>query len=200
MKVLVEELLLLARLDQRRPADRVPVDLTVLGADACTDAVATAPDRSVTLDGPEPVVIAGDEVHLRQAIANLLTNALRHTPAGTPIEVSVRLDGRCRHGVGPRPRPGIDAEALAHVFDRFWQADQREGRQRRRPRARHRVERRGRARRHRRGRQRAGRRGHFHHPPPAQRIAGGGPTGTGAPQDRRPGTIGADSAGAPSHL
>ena len=54
MKVLVEELLLLARLDQRRPSDRVPVDLTVLGADACTDAVATSPDRSVTLDGPEP--------------------------------------------------------------------------------------------------------------------------------------------------
>ena len=120
----MEELLLLARLDQRRPTDRGPVDLTVLGADACTDAVATAPDRSVTLDAPEPVVIAGDEVHLRQAIANLLTNALRHTPAGTPIEVGVRLsDGAAVLSVRDHG-PGLAPEALAHVFDRFWQADE----------------------------------------------------------------------------
>ncbi|MGE0879405.1 MAG: ATP-binding protein [Acidimicrobiia bacterium] len=123
MKVLVEDLLLLARLDQTRPAERKPVNLTILCADACSDAVATAPDRPVTLDAPEPVVVNGDQAHLRQAIANLVTNALKHTPAGSGIEVGARVhDGRAQvtvrdHGTG------LDGEALAHAFDRFWQAD-----------------------------------------------------------------------------
>jgi two-component system, OmpR family, sensor kinase len=123
MKVLVEDLLLLARLDQTRPAARHPVDLAVLAADACSDAVATAPDRPVSLDAPDPVVVSGDTDHLRQAVANLVANAVRHTPAGTPIEVSAaREDGRAvltvrDHGAG------LSDEALEHVFDRFWQAD-----------------------------------------------------------------------------
>ncbi len=123
MKVLVEDLLLLARLDQPREAERAPVDLAVLAADACSDAVATAPDRRVTLDAPEPVVIAGDEGHLRQAIANLVANAVRHTPAGSPIEVSARLqDGTAVVAVRDHGQ-GLDDDAVAHVFDRFWQAD-----------------------------------------------------------------------------
>ncbi len=123
MKVLVEDLLLLARLDQLRPAEREPVDLAVLAADACSDAVATAPERSVTLDAPEPVVIAGDEAHLRQAMANLITNAVRHTPPGTPIEVGARLsDGAAVVSVRDHG-PGLDGEVLTHAFDRFWQAD-----------------------------------------------------------------------------
>ncbi|HKC83211.1 MAG TPA: HAMP domain-containing sensor histidine kinase, partial [bacterium] len=65
MKGLVEDLLLLARLDEPRAFERSPVDLTVLAADACSDAVATAPDRAVSLDAPEPVVMAGDQPHLR---------------------------------------------------------------------------------------------------------------------------------------
>jgi two-component system OmpR family sensor kinase len=123
MKGLVEDLLLLARLDQTRPAQRVPVDLAVLAADACSDAVAAAPDRPVSLVAPDPVVVLGDGDHLRQAIGNLVANALRHTPAGTPLEVSTTLEGgaavvRVRdHG------PGLDADALEHAFDRFWQAD-----------------------------------------------------------------------------
>src|SRR6202035_1775963 len=87
--------LLLARLDRPRVAESSPVDLAVLAADACSDAVAIAPDRPVTLDAPEPVVLAGDQDHLRQAVANLVTNALRHTPTGTPIEVNARLDDGC---------------------------------------------------------------------------------------------------------
>ncbi len=123
MKVLVEDLLLLARLDRPRVAQRSPVDLAVLAADACSDAVAIAPDRPVTLDAPEPVVVAGDEPNLRQAIANLVTNAVRHTPAGTAIEVSARLvDGSALVSVRDHG-PGLDDEHLAHVFDRFWQAD-----------------------------------------------------------------------------
>ena len=123
MKTLVEELLLLARLDQNRPIERVPVDLAILAADACSDAVAAAPDRPVALDAPEPVVILGDRDHLRQAIANLVANALRHTPAGTPVDVSARIEGGAATVVVRDHGGGLDGEALAHVFDRFWQAD-----------------------------------------------------------------------------
>jgi two-component system OmpR family sensor kinase len=123
MKVLVEDLLLLARLDQTRAAELAPVDLAVLAADACSDAVATAPHRPVTLDAPDPVVVAGDQAHLRQAIANLVTNAVHHTPPGTPIEVRASLvDGAAEVAVRDHG-PGLDADALAHAFDRFWQAD-----------------------------------------------------------------------------
>jgi len=85
--------------------------------------VAVAPDRPVTLDAPEPVVVLGDRDHLRQAIANLVTNALRHTPDGTAIDVAVRADGDDGvldvrdHG------DGLDDDAIQHAFDRFWQAD-----------------------------------------------------------------------------
>ncbi|HYH48148.1 MAG TPA: HAMP domain-containing sensor histidine kinase [Acidimicrobiia bacterium] len=123
MKTLVEDLLLLARLDQTRPIEREPVDLAVLAADACSDAVAAAPDRPVALDAPEPVMIRGDQHHVRQAVANLVTNALRHTPAGTPIEVSARVAGQDAVITVRDHGPGLDDEALAHVFDRFWQAD-----------------------------------------------------------------------------
>ncbi len=123
MKTLVEELLLLARLDETRPAERLPVDLSVLAADACTDAAAVAPERRFTLDAPHPVVVLGDEAHLRQAIGNLVANAIRHTPAATAVDVSaVGDDGTAAvtvrdHGAG------IDEASIPHVFDRFWQAD-----------------------------------------------------------------------------
>ncbi len=123
MKVLVEDLLLLARLDQTRAAERSPVDLAVLAADACSDAVASSRDRRVTLDAPEPVVIAGDQAHLRQAIANLVTNAVHHTPSGTPIEVRAALaDGWAVVAVRDHGG-GLNPDGLAHVFDRFWRAD-----------------------------------------------------------------------------
>ena len=123
MKTLVEDLLLLARLDQTRPVERVPVDLAVLAADACSDAVAAAPDRPVSLDAPEPVVVQGDRDPLRQAIANLVTNALRHTPPATPIEVGAHVaDGYATITVADRG-PGLDDDALDHVFDRFWRGD-----------------------------------------------------------------------------
>ena len=123
MKVLVEDLLLLARLDQTRPSERAPVDLAVLAADACSDAVAADPDRRVTLDAAAPVIVLGDTDHLRQAIANLVNNALQHTATGTPIEVTASVvDGHAvvvirDHG------PGLGVDALDHAFDRFWQAD-----------------------------------------------------------------------------
>jgi two-component system OmpR family sensor kinase len=123
MKVLVEDMLLLARLEETHPLDQAPVDLAVIAADACSDAVAMDPSRDLSLDAPDPVVILGVADHVRQAVANLVTNAVRHTPAGTPIEVTAGvIGGRAvltvrDHGAG------LDADALAHVFDRFWRAD-----------------------------------------------------------------------------
>jgi two-component system, OmpR family, sensor kinase len=123
MKGLVEDLLLLARLDQVRQAERTPVDLSVLAADACSDATAAAPGRPITLHAPEPVVVLGVEAHLRQALGNLVTNALNHTPPGTAIDVSAQVVGGAAvisvrdHG------PGLEETALSHVFDRFWQQD-----------------------------------------------------------------------------
>jgi two-component system OmpR family sensor kinase len=123
MRVLVDDLLLLARLDETRPLERGPVDLSVLAADACSDAVAADPRRPVTLDAPEPIVVLGDRDHLRQAIANLVANAVAHTPHDAALEVSARMDlGAARVSVRDHG-PGLGGDGLAHVFDRFWQAD-----------------------------------------------------------------------------
>jgi two-component system OmpR family sensor kinase len=123
MSLLVEDLLLLARLDEARPIERGPVDLVVIAADACSDLSALAADRQVALDAPEPVVVAGDEHHLRQAVTNLTMNAVRHTPPGTAIEVSARRIGGAAVVSVRDHGPGLTDDALAHVFDRFWQAD-----------------------------------------------------------------------------
>ena len=123
MRQMVEDLLTLARLDEPRPVSTAPVDLAVIAADACSDAVALDPDRPVSLDAPAPVVVAADEAALRRAVTNLVANALRHTPAGTAIEVATGVgegQGSLRvtdHG------PGLPDGAAQHVFDRFWQAD-----------------------------------------------------------------------------
>lgn len=123
MSVLVDELLLLARLDQRRPLHHEPVDLAVVAADACSDAVAVDPDRSVTLDAPTPVLVQGDNDHLRQAVGNLVSNALRHTPVGSPVEVAARAADGAALVIVRDHGPGLTDDALAHAFDRFWQAD-----------------------------------------------------------------------------
>jgi two-component system, OmpR family, sensor kinase len=123
MKILVDDLLLLARLDETRAPERKSVDVTVIAADACRDAVAVDDEHPFTLDAPEPVVVAGDEDHLRQAVANLVTNAQRHTPARTPIEVSTAIDDGSAVIAVRDHGTGLDDEALAHVFDRFWQAN-----------------------------------------------------------------------------
>ena len=123
MGALVENLLTLARLDQVPEVARKPVDLAVLASDTADDARAIAPDRIVSLDAKSPVTVMGDASQLRQVLGNLVRNALVHTPAGTAIDLSVRVAGRQAvvevrdHGPG---LPTSDADAL---FERFWRAD-----------------------------------------------------------------------------
>jgi two-component system OmpR family sensor kinase len=130
---LVEDLLLLARLDAKRAAKADPVDLAVLAGDAVHDAHALAPDRTVRLvgleeaGGPAPAVVVGDEGHLRQVVTNLVANAVRHTPAGTPIEVAVgatRDNGEDRAVLEVRDHgQGLPPEAAERVFERFYRLD-----------------------------------------------------------------------------
>jgi two-component system OmpR family sensor kinase len=125
MGLLVEDLLLLARLDQQRPLDRAPVDLLALAADAVHDAAATAEDHPVRLDAraPEPPVVLGDEPRLRQVIGNLLSNAVQHTPSGTPVTVTVDVrDGAAVLEVADAG-PGLVPEDAARVFERFFRTD-----------------------------------------------------------------------------
>jgi len=92
MGILVEDMLLLARLDQQRPLEARPVDLLTLAADAVHDARVVAPSRSInlTVGAGSALLVIGDEVRLRQVIGNLMSNALTHTPDGSPIEVLIR--------------------------------------------------------------------------------------------------------------
>ena len=134
MGLLVEDLLLLARLDQQRPLDRGPVDLLALAAEAVNDARAVAPDRRIELvlgddDGDQgaALVVLGDEQRLRQVLANLVNNALTHTPAGSLVEVRVggaSLDGRPGAAVEVVDHgPGLTPEQAERVFERFYRAD-----------------------------------------------------------------------------
>jgi two-component system, OmpR family, sensor kinase len=154
MGVLVEDMLLLARLDQQRPLDDSTVDLLTLAADAVHDARMVAPDRAInlTVGSGAALLVHGDEVRLRQVIGNLMSNALSHTPGGTPIDVHIRsgnmaeiqsataspdepgdLEPQAWHGAHTTTPaavlevtdhgPGLTREQANHVFERFYRAD-----------------------------------------------------------------------------
>jgi two-component system OmpR family sensor kinase len=123
MGVLVEDLLLLARLDQGRPLDRAPVDLSKLVGAAVDDLRAAAPDRSVTFESSGAVVVSGDENRLRQVFANLLENGRTHTPPGTPIHVRVGESGAGAVIEVIDRGPGMSADDAARAFERFYRAD-----------------------------------------------------------------------------
>ena len=106
MGVLVEDLLALARLDEVREQIRAPVDLRALAGDAVDDARAVAPDREIALDGVDGAVVDGDEGQLRQVLANLMRNALVHTPPGHADRGVRRHAQRRRHAHRARPRAG----------------------------------------------------------------------------------------------
>jgi two-component system, OmpR family, sensor kinase len=130
MGVLVEDLLALARLDEVRDVHREPVDLTALAGDAVDDARAMAPDRDIELRhaGNGAVVVDGDPGQLRQVLANLMRNALVHTPAGTPVEVAVRARGGEAQLEVRDHGPGLPTSDPRELFDRFWRADPGRGR------------------------------------------------------------------------
>jgi len=126
MGSLVDDLLALARLDERRPLALAPLPLLKLAQDAALDTRAQAPDREVQVvgDGSSPIVV-GDEHKVRQVMTNLIGNALRYSPDGSPLEVAVLTDEDRRvasfaivdHG------EGIPEQFRAKIFDRFWRAD-----------------------------------------------------------------------------
>jgi two-component system, OmpR family, sensor kinase len=129
---LVEDLLTLARLDEQRPEKRAPVDLTVIAADVAQDARAIQPDRRLRVIGLGgqlgPVTVLGHEGRLRQVVTNLVVNALRHTPSGTPVEVAVGRDGTEGRIEVRDHGPGIDPSAVRRVFERFYRSDSARGR------------------------------------------------------------------------
>jgi two-component system OmpR family sensor kinase len=127
MGILVEDLLLLARLDQQRPLEQKPVDLLDIARDVVHDAAVIAPDRSIDLQvhTDVPPVVTGDESRLRQVVHNLMANALTHTPAATPVAVTVSSSGTERRAVVEvaDAGPGLSREEADHIFERFYRAD-----------------------------------------------------------------------------
>jgi two-component system OmpR family sensor kinase len=126
MGLLVEDLLLLARLDAQRPLERHRVDLLALASDAVHDAQSIAPRRDITMevfDGPGTPEVLGDEARLRQVLGNLVANALQHTPesAGVTVRVGTVDDNAvlevCDEG------PGMSQDVAHRVFERFYRAD-----------------------------------------------------------------------------
>jgi two-component system OmpR family sensor kinase len=123
MRGLVEDLLLLAHLDEGRPLLREPVDLAALASDAALDASATHPSRAIEVEAPVAVVVAGDEARLRQVVANLVTNALVHTNATSTVRVRAERRGEVAMLSVTDDGPGMVDGAAARAFDRFWRAD-----------------------------------------------------------------------------
>ncbi|MET8362622.1 HAMP domain-containing sensor histidine kinase [Micromonospora sp. NPDC005252] len=127
MGLLVEDLLLLARLDRERPLSLAPVELPVLASDAVQAARAIAPDRRIELEiepGSGPLVVYADDARLRQIIGNLVTNALTHTPPEADVSVRLRAEpGNLAVVEVVDTGPGLSREQSERVFERFYRAD-----------------------------------------------------------------------------
>jgi two-component system OmpR family sensor kinase len=130
MTTLVEDMLLLARLDSGRPLESADVDLTRLVVDAVSDAHATGPDHRWALQLPEdPVTVRGDASRLTQVVTNLLANARTHTPPGTTVTVWLAGNLHGARLVIADDGPGIPPELLPHVFERFARGSSSRSRQ-----------------------------------------------------------------------
>ncbi len=126
MGLLVEDLLLLARLDAQRPLEHHQVDLLALASDAVHDAQAVDPKRTIrieVLDGPGTPEVVGDEARIRQVLSNLLVNALQHTPESADVIVRVGTDGDDAVIEVADKGPGMSREDAARVFERFYRTD-----------------------------------------------------------------------------
>jgi len=124
MGSLVEDLLLLARLDQAREMEHLPVDIAQVTRDAVVSAQVAGPDHPITLSGDiDELYTLGDQNRIHQVIANLLANARTHTPAGTAIDVSVaQSEDGVRIAVSDSG-PGLSEEDQKRIFERFYRAD-----------------------------------------------------------------------------
>ncbi|MFM8236042.1 MAG: sensor histidine kinase [Actinomycetota bacterium] len=124
MSSLVEDLLLLARLDQSREMAMEPVDVTTVIKEAVASARAAGPDHEISVELPaEDLFVLGDSLRVHQVIANLLANARVHTPAGTKVSVSARQDDSGTYISVTDNGPGLSDEAQAKIFERFYRAD-----------------------------------------------------------------------------
>jgi two-component system OmpR family sensor kinase len=126
MGLLVEDLLLLARLDAQRPLEQHRVDLLALATDAVHDAQSIAPSRLIAievLEGPGTPEVIGDEARLRQVLSNLVTNALQHTPESAKITVRVGTDGGDAVLEVADEGPGMTPEDAHRAFERFYRTD-----------------------------------------------------------------------------
>ena len=120
---LVDDLLMLARLDTGRPLDRRHVDLASIAAQAVQAARVVNPDRPITLLADDPVIVYADTERLRQIIDNLIANAAQHTPPRSPVIVSVTGSSGIGEIIVADNGPGMTAEQAAHVFERFYRTD-----------------------------------------------------------------------------
>ncbi len=120
---LVDDLLMLARLDTDRPLDRRHVDLASIGAQAVQAARVVSPDRPITLLADDPVIVYADTERLRQVIDNLIANAAQHTPPRSPVIVSVAGTSGIGEIIVADNGPGMTAAQAAHVFERFYRTD-----------------------------------------------------------------------------
>lgn len=127
MGVLVEELLMLARLDAQRPMERAPVDLLALASDAVHAAKAIAPERDISLEvasGPGVPEVIGDADRLTQVLSNLISNAIRHTPPEARVVVRIGTNERGAFMEVHDDGPGLSADEQAKVFERFYRTDE----------------------------------------------------------------------------
>jgi two-component system OmpR family sensor kinase len=123
MSTLVDDLLVLARLGRERPLAHELVDLRDVVQPAAAAIVVQEPERAIEVKAPEPVIVVGDTGRLRQVVDNLLVNAVRHTPAGTPIEVDLEeQSGSAVLSVLDRGS-GIPAEQRERIFEPFFRSD-----------------------------------------------------------------------------
>jgi two-component system OmpR family sensor kinase len=120
MSALIDDLLLLARLDEQRPLMLASVDLAAIAREAADDARAREPGRSITVDADGPVSVIGDPHRLRQIVDNLLENAHVHTPRAASVAIEVSVRGDIAVLAVTDSGPGIAAEHAPHVFERFY--------------------------------------------------------------------------------
>ena len=123
MSALVDDMLLIARLDQGRPLETKPVDLQAIANDAAADARAVAPNREITLNASDAVMVRGDDTRLRQVVGNLVRNALVHTPSRTPIEIGITTNNGTAQLTVTDHGPGLRIEDKARIFEPFYRAD-----------------------------------------------------------------------------